>query len=146
MGSTAAPSFYPLSTTNTYPSFSLDVASLSRAIWRTSDAGNSGGREVRASTGKGVGLRKHGGAESEQNGGVRRPERWLNWPVIATVCANGDNRTRRLELYQMTWTRPEYVNNNFVMEWENHEIKISVGDTTSKVCRDLDRCTEQLRL
>jgi len=49
-----------------------------------------------------------------------------------------------LELYQMTWTRPEYVNNNFVMEREDHEIKISVGDILPKVCRALDRCIEQL--
>lgn len=73
-------------------------------------------------------------------------ERWLNWPVIATVCANGDNRTRRLELYQMTWTRPEYVNNNFVMKGtrarENRrEMEISVDDALSETRSRLHQTT-----
>lgn len=79
-------------------------------------------------------------------------ERWLNWPVIATVCANGDNRTRRLELYQMTWTRPEYVNNNFVIKGtrareKRREMEISVGDALSKTrSRSLHRATNSASL
>lgn len=73
-------------------------------------------------------------------------ERWLNWPVIATVCANGDNRTRRLELYQMTWTRPEYVNNNFAMKGtrarENRrEMEISIDDSLSETRSRLHQTT-----
>lgn len=72
-------------------------------------------------------------------GGVREMERWLNWPVIATVCANGDNRTRRLELYQMTWTRPEYVNNNFVIKRPEKRITVKWRYRSVTPCRKLEQ-------